>query len=175
MSRLTDRQIAEYFHRSYTAVDGLWFVKTEEANGFEAALDIDDAVWQVMPKIQARKLKELTGLGDGLEGLYECFTAKLGIEGFDFTTQREPDGSGFEVLLSRCPWYDLLLKSNRKHLAGIIGERICGSEYSAWAAEFGEGIVFEHGDRLCSGRSCCRLRFRRRSPAGKPEKTATEV
>jgi hypothetical protein len=54
MLKLTDRQIADYFHRSYTAVDGLWFMKVEAACGFDTALDIDTGVWKVMPKIQAR-------------------------------------------------------------------------------------------------------------------------
>jgi len=54
MLKLTDKQIVEYFKRSYTAVDGLWFMKVEEIYGFDTALDIDEEVWKVMPKIQAR-------------------------------------------------------------------------------------------------------------------------
>ena len=57
MINLTDVQIAEYYHRSFSVVDGLWFMKIEERYGFEAALDIDSEVWKVVPKIQARKLK----------------------------------------------------------------------------------------------------------------------
>ena len=59
MKQLTDQQIAEYFHRSFTAADGLWFVKVEEKYGFDAALEIDNEVWKVLPKIQARKMKSL--------------------------------------------------------------------------------------------------------------------
>jgi hypothetical protein len=39
--KLNDKQIAEYMHRCYTAVDGLWFTKLEEKSGFDTALDID--------------------------------------------------------------------------------------------------------------------------------------
>ena len=30
MIELNDKQIAEYFYRCYTSVDGLWFMKVEE-------------------------------------------------------------------------------------------------------------------------------------------------
>jgi hypothetical protein len=59
MIQLTPEQIAEYYHRSYTVVDGLWFMKIEEKYGFDAALDIDKEVWKVFPKMQARLLKSL--------------------------------------------------------------------------------------------------------------------
>lgn len=159
MIELSDRQKAEYFHRSYTAVDGLWFLKMEERHGFDAALDVDDAVWAVMPKIQARKLKSLTGLESGLDALFECFTTKLTIEGFDFQASRDGDG-GFTVSAARCPWVDLLAKSGRQHLAGKIGHRICDTEYTVWAAEFGPGIVAEFGDRICDGCPRCIVRFK---------------
>ena len=57
MSQFSDREKAEYYHRCYKAVDGLWFVKTEERFDFTTALDLDNKVWQVMPRIQARFLK----------------------------------------------------------------------------------------------------------------------
>jgi len=50
--KLTDKEIAEYLHRCYTAVDGLMFVKVEEKYGFDVAPNIDEEVWKVMPKIQ---------------------------------------------------------------------------------------------------------------------------
>ncbi len=162
MAKLTDAQRADYFHRCYKAVDGLWFVKTEEAYTFDRALDIDDAVWQVMPKIQARKLKELLGSGDGLGALFECFTTKLEIEGFRFAATRHEDESGFEVTLTHCPWHELLRKSNREQLSETIGRRICNSEYAGWAAEFGADLSFELGERICNGAERCVLRFARR-------------
>ncbi len=76
MIPLTDAQKIEYFNRSYKTVDGLWFVKCEERYGFDVALDMDDAVWQVIPKIQARKIKEFTGLTEGIDALCECFTTR---------------------------------------------------------------------------------------------------
>ena len=55
MKHLTDQQATEYFHRSFTAVDGLWFMKVEEKHGFEAALEIDNEVWEVLPRIRAQE------------------------------------------------------------------------------------------------------------------------
>ena len=158
MLKLTDRQIADYFHRSYTAVDGLWFMKVEAACGFDTALDIDVEVWKVMPKIQARKLKAISGLENGLDALFECFTIKLAIEHFEFTAVRDPAG-GFEVRMTACPWVELLAKANRLHLAEKIGTRICDTEYTVWAREFGPDIRVEFADRLCKGCSTCTVRF----------------
>lgn len=159
MANLTDAQIADYFRRSYSAVDGLWFMKLEAAAGFDQALDVDVCVWKIMPKIQARKLKELTGLDRGIDALRECFTTKLRIEDFEFTVTRDEDGSGFAIQIARCPWYDLLVKSKRQHLAATIGTRICNAEYAAWAAEFGDDISFSLGDQLCRDCTQCVVRF----------------
>lgn len=159
MVELTAEQIAAYFQRSYTAVDGLWFMKLEEKTDFETALRVDAAVWHIMPKIQARKLKELTGVAAGMDGLHQCFTTKLTIEGYAFEDRALPDGSGFEIAIAECPWLNLLAKSNRQHLAGVIGETICTAEYGVWAREFGESIRFEFGERLCQGCRQCVLRF----------------
>ena len=75
--KLTDKETTEYLHRCYTAVDGLWFVKVEERYGFNTALDIDEEVWKVIPKIQARFLKHKLKKERGLEALLECFSTKL--------------------------------------------------------------------------------------------------
>ena len=61
MTKLSSQQVAEYFSRSYRAVDGLWFMKVEEKLGFDAALELDNEVWKVMPKIQARMIKQFLG------------------------------------------------------------------------------------------------------------------
>ncbi len=159
MIQLTDKQIAGYFQRSYTAVDGLWFVKLEEKHGFDVALEVDDEVWKVMPRIQARKLKSLTGLDRGMHGLFECFTTKLSIEGFDYQAAQDPDGGGFTITITTCPWYDLLVKSDRVHLAPKIGSRICRTEYEVWASEFGDDIRLDLGYQICRGCSSCVVRF----------------
>jgi hypothetical protein len=158
MIELTPKQIAEYFHRSYTAVDGLWFMKIEEKYGFDVALDIDNEVWKVFPKIQARLLKTMGKLGNGIEALYECITTKLAIEGFKFEAKKS--GDGFRIIIEECPWHNLMVKSKREKLSGEIGTLICNTEYRAWASEFGENLSFELKDQICKGASSCILQFK---------------
>jgi len=154
---LTTRQIADYFRRSFTAVDGLWFMKVEEKLGFEGALDIDNEVWKVLPKIQVRELKSMLNAGEGLHALKRCLETDLTIKGYGFTMQG--DEQSLEVTIHYCPWREIMVKSGREHLSSKIGETICLAEYSAWAKEFGAGIQFEHGESLCDGAKGCVLRF----------------
>ena len=159
MIELNDKQITDFFRRSYTAVDGLWFMKVEENYGFDAALEIDDKVWQVFPKIQARMLKAMANMGDGIEALIECFTTKLALEGSTFKTERLGDGSGFRIIITKCPWLDIMVRAGREKLSPKVGRTICNSEYSAWAAEFGDNIRFEQQCRICEGAESCTIQF----------------
>jgi hypothetical protein len=159
MIRLTSKQIAEYFHRSYSTVDGLWFMKIEQKYGFEAALDIDNEVWKVFPKIQARLLKSFGKLDNGIEALFECLTTKLKLEGFDYKFEKTGKGS-FKVIIKGCPWHNLMVKSGREKLSGKVGTLICTTEYSVWASEFGENIRFKLGEQICEGAQSCVLQFK---------------
>jgi hypothetical protein len=158
--RLSDWQIIEYFQRSYKAVDGLWFVNCEERWGFEEALNVDDAVWEAMPKIQARKMKEFAGLEEGLDALFQCFTTRLRLEGFAFDACKDDDGRSFTITITECPWQNLMAQAGRQHLAGRIGDRICNTECRVWATEFGGNISFAFGERICHGQGTCIMQFR---------------
>ncbi len=190
-TRLSADEIREYLARSYTAVDGLWFMKAEEQFGFEKALEIDALVWAVMPKIQARQLKSFLNLDSGLDALWSCYSEKLSLDGFDFqfnqpassssppfpvepgtektedpshtpSSSRGEPGTMMEIRIAFCPWHDKLVRSNRSHLAAKIGKRICTVEYSAWANEFGCRFEFGEEGRLCNGGPVCVLKFRER-------------
>lgn len=165
MTKFTDRDKAEYFHRSYKSVDGLWFLKTEEKYDFETALEIDRTVWEIMPKIQARFLKKKLGVDKGIDALIECFSKKLELDGFEFRKKKsvsEDSNIGhIDFVLSRCPWHDILIKSKREHLSDKIGGIICGTECKVWASEFGPGITFSFEEkRICRGHSSCTLTFK---------------
>jgi len=157
MIKLTEKQISDYFHRSYTSVDGLWFMKVEEKYGFDTALEIDREVWKVLPKIQARLLKSMSQFDTGIVGLFECFTTKLKLDGFEFRT--EGGMNELKIIISKCPWHETMIKAGREDLSEKIGDVICNTEYTVWASEFGSNINFERGDRLCKGDSNCVLRF----------------
>jgi predicted ArsR family transcriptional regulator len=160
MIQLTPQQIAEYFHRSYATVDGLWFMKIEEKYGFEAALDIDNEVWKVFPKKQARLLKSLGKTGDGIDALFECLTTRLTLEGFEFKAEKTGNRGGFKITINVCPWHNLMIKSGRERLSGRVGTIICNTENSVWASEFGPNIRFELKDQICQGSPSCVLQFK---------------
>jgi hypothetical protein len=157
MAELDDKKIAEYFRRSYTAVDGLWFLKAEERYGFDAALELDQAVWEILPKIQARMLKSMLGKDQGLEALQECLAAKLRLEGFQYELERTEDG--FRLVIRRCPWHDLMVKSGREALSGRVGDSICPTELKVWTSEFGDDIEHRFGDMICQGSPSCEIEF----------------
>ena len=50
--------------RNMWTVDGLYFLFIEEKYGIEVATEIDRKVWELMGKIEARRIKELFGFKD---------------------------------------------------------------------------------------------------------------
>jgi len=103
MIPLNEGQIAEFWHNSYAKVDGLWCMKVEEKYGFHEALNIDNEVWKVLPKIQARMLKSMAGVSNGIEALFECLTTKLNLEGFHFKAAKSSDVTAFKIVRRKCP------------------------------------------------------------------------
>jgi len=158
MAGLSKTQLEHYLRRSYTAVDGLWFMKVEEKHGFEVALDIDREVWRVMAKIQSCALKSILAdpAGDP-PNLRKAFSAKLKLDGFRFRTRTS--NSGFTVTIPTCPWLEILAKAGRQEFADRIGSAICGSEYPVWPQEFGDSYSLEFTSRICMGDKICRIDF----------------
>ncbi len=156
--KLSDKEIKEYLHRSYTAVDGLWFVKVEEEYGFGAALNLDKKVWEVMPKIQSRFLKKILKTGKGLNALLECFSVKLKLDGFKFRTEKK-DSRNIKIIINSCPWHNIMIKSKRSELSEKIGSTICNTEYGVWAKEFGDNINFRLEGQICKGSRSCTIIF----------------
>jgi hypothetical protein len=159
MSHLTNKQIIEYFHRSYKAADGLWFMKVEEKYGFNVALEVDKEVWKVMPKIQARMIKAMLSKGDGEDAFLESLKAKLSLEGFKFKVEQRENG--FRIRISDCPWHNLMVKSGREEYSGKVGATICNVEYSVWASEFDVNMKFTLRTQKCQGSEHCLLDFER--------------
>ena len=152
-------QLIEMLRRSYGAVDGLWFVVCEQRLGFAAALELDDDVWRVMPKLQARKARELLGLtGNALDELAQAIGLKLAAEGHVFEVSQTEER--LEVRVDECPWHAALVKSDRMHLAAQVARIICTNEANGWAAEFGQQAEFDFEAGKCCGGECCRFVFR---------------
>lgn len=65
LSQLPQDKLPDYIFlqlRNLWTVDGLYFLGIEEAYGTEAATTVDVHVWEIMGKIEARKLKEFLGI-----------------------------------------------------------------------------------------------------------------
>ncbi len=151
--------VADFLRRSCHAVDGLWFMKVEEVLGFDQALELDRRVWGVMAKIQARKARELlSATGNTPEELARCFALKLTAEGHTFTV--DANAEGVRVHITRCPWMELLRKSDRQHLAQKISSVICSTEGATWCAEFGGGYEFEIPSGSCPASGPCEMVFK---------------
>ena len=155
-----DKLVAEYFKRCFLSVDGLWFVKLEEVFSFDTALDIDVAVWKVLPKIQARTIKKLLCLGDGIENLRTACDFKLSAESYSYELL-PLDAGGFQINIHDCPWVKHISKAGREHLLDRIADAVCPVEHETFAREFGSDIAFQHLQKGCRKQQHCVFLFQK--------------
>lgn len=149
--------ISEYLKRSYFAVDGLWFMMVEKEFSFDKALKLDADVWRVLPKIQARKVRELLEIkGNGLVDFLEAIKVKFDAEEYEIDINQQ--AQEIQIAIHKCPWYDILVKANREHLSAKIAEAICFLELKVWADEF--GLEFEPIDGRCISGNLCHFSFK---------------
>ena len=159
-SAMEQKIINEYLKRSYFALDGLWFMMIEEEFSFSKALELDEKVWRVLPKIQARKVKELLGMeGTGLADFLRAIKVKLEAEEYDYE-EMKPGVNHARIIIRKCPWYAILKKVNREHLEPKIADAICSLEFRVWLREFGEHLSFSMESRQCKDGFVCFLDFR---------------
>ncbi|UCE73162.1 MAG: hypothetical protein JSV56_08975 [Methanomassiliicoccales archaeon] len=75
LSKKSKDELIEHFFlqmRNLWTVDGLYFLGIEEKYGTEGATEIDKNVWEVMGKIEARRLKDTLGItGDDIPTLMD--------------------------------------------------------------------------------------------------------
>lgn len=73
MSEISKEQLSNLFSRSLNTVDGLWFLGVEEKYGLEAAVEIDEQVWERFMSIHVKRVTKTYGLETrGIEGLIEA-------------------------------------------------------------------------------------------------------
>jgi hypothetical protein len=149
---------AEYFKKCFFTVDGLWFMKLEEDTSFEKSLEIDIAVWKILPKIQARTIKKLLGLPDSVLGLQMALAFKLTAEGFKFGV-RSADQHSVSLDIEECPWVQLMANAGRQHLALAIADAICPVEHATFAQEFDPNIRFNLERKGCLEPHSCIFSF----------------
>lgn len=162
MSQIEDKAIIEFLRRSYTAADGLWFVQVENKYSYEEALDVDEKVWEILPKIQARKSRELLGIeGHSLQDLEQCLELKFISEGYGHSTTESTESS-LQIQIHECPWLALLKKAGRLSLASEICDRVCLRDFAGWAGQFSDEIKFSLGEKMPDGAPVCELHFVRK-------------
>ncbi len=149
---------ADYLRKCFVSVDGLWFMKVEEGADFEKALELDIAVWKVLPKIEARSIQELLKLGKGIDHLRQALDFKLRAEQYRFEVSPLARDS-FVLEVHGCPWVHHIKKANRHHFLERISDTICPTEYRTFADEFGKNIKIEHLRDRCTAEGCCRFLF----------------
>lgn len=156
---LTDKQMIELLKRSYAAVDGLWFMMLEKETDFETALKVDAAVWDVLPKIQVRKIVELTGIsGTTPADFLPVLKIKFGLEEYKYQIKENTE-SRLEIQVDECPWVNLLQKSDRMHIAERLGDEICTRDLKGWAQAFNPRLDIEWAWRRCTEQPGCRFSF----------------
>jgi hypothetical protein len=152
---MEEKIITEYLRRSYSAVDGLWFMMTEKKFSFDKALELDVEVWSILPKIQARKVKELLSLeGKGVSDFIKAIEVKLVAEEYDYEIETHGDDH-IQIKMHRCPWFEALKKANRLHLASKISNAICPMEFGVWLKEFDLNMNINTPARFCDGDNAC--------------------
>lgn len=155
-----NKTIIKYLRKSYFSVDGLWFMTAEDELDFNKAMELDEKVWQILPKIQARQVKESLGIsGESLADLMEALKVKFEAEEYGYTVEKLADDELKIFIIDQCPWLHLLKKSKREHLGDEISSKICRLEYQVWAKEFRPEIKFTLASRMCIGEHVCLLDF----------------
>ncbi len=159
MPKYSNNNLKEYFKRCFFAVDGVWFVVIEKEFDLKKALEIDRKVWEILPKIQARKIRELLRLKKNTtENLRQALEFKFQAEDYEYIVNAATD-TNLEIIITSCPWLKIMEESGRKDLASQIGKAICPVEYSIWAREFNKKFQNEMKNRLCSDQNHCILHF----------------
>ncbi len=106
------------YSRNWHTVDGLWFRGVEQKYGIEAALDIDIAMWKAMSRTEAKRLKEILGIGEG--GGVEAVLRVVNLMSWAPASEYELHREGDRTLLTciHCPPQEARVKKG-------IGEFAC--------------------------------------------------
>jgi hypothetical protein len=68
---------------NYRSVDGLWFQFVEKEYGTQKAVELDEAVWKVLGKIEGRRVKQVFGLtGAGIPAIVEALRINPSLRAF---------------------------------------------------------------------------------------------
>ncbi|MBI5167641.1 MAG: hypothetical protein HY998_07885 [candidate division NC10 bacterium] len=152
----TQAEIAELWEKTFTALDGLWFLGVEKELGFEAALRIDIEVWKGFGLALIRRMKKLgkpsrPSHEEALKMLKALFLlGHLPVE------VEEESQSSYLFRVTTCPWWENLKRAGRERLVPchVVDQEI----FKVWLPALDEGLTFQflasrpQGDTLCQWR-----------------------
>jgi hypothetical protein len=96
------------------AVDGMWFMAVEEADGFDKALELDIKVWERYAEVLLKRIRKYYHLEQtGLEGLKEVFRLDPLWDSVEFEVV-EDDGNRLMFQVNRCPALEAMERLERK-------------------------------------------------------------
>jgi len=127
----------------------------EKNFSLKEALRIDEKVWRVLPKIQAREVRKLFDLQENtFQNFLKALRVKLEAE--DYQYQEKVINGNLHLLVKKCPWYEIIKKSSREHL---VPNDICRIDFQTWADEFHLNLKVKINSCLCGGKPNCNIWF----------------
>lgn len=152
-----DKAIIDFLRKSYFSVDGLWFLRVEAEHSPEEALKIDEQVWAIMPKVQAKKVRAILGLeGYSLDNLAAALNLKFEAEGYDHEIRKEGSNT-LHLQIAKCPWFEVLKKSGRTFHAPQICDRVCAGNLVAWADQLSKDVQFRVSCKMSADAPVCEM------------------
>ena len=73
---------------NWMTLDGLWFSGVEEKFGLEAAVELDIRMWKIGSKIEAKRIKQLLNLGQGLDNVLRAINFMSWSANFGYEVER---------------------------------------------------------------------------------------
>lgn len=157
--------IINYLRRSYTWVDGFWFIEVERyLDSFDDALKIDVQVWIRITKQQAKFAQKLLNHSKcDVHAIIETLKVKWLVDGHSYELGQVGKNLG-SVIIRKCPWFETMKRSGREHLAGHVCGAVCPPLYQTWAETINPKVKVEMFNFLGKGAEGCEINFVLSSP-----------
>ena len=111
LPRETLVELAKMFFRNSRIVDGLWFQKVEDEFGLDAAVKLDQQVWEIHAQGEAKRIKDTLDLKEeGPEAVLKALKYTLSMD----TPEIEESGPDRIVIrINNCPVHEARARKGR--------------------------------------------------------------
>ena len=152
--------IIHYLRRSYTWVDGFWFLEVERyLDSFDEVLEIDVQAWLQITRQQAKLAQKLLNLSKSdVPAIIETLKVKWLVDGHSYELGKVDESKG-SVVIRMCPWFETMKRSGREHLAGRVCCAVCPPLYQTWATTINPKVKVEMSKFLGKGAEGCAIGF----------------